>query len=123
MDKVTRPCPQTTTFLKRKESRSGSSGQSSAGNCVKVEVDVQGSPSLPNRPCGLCGRKATLNSNSVSNHGAQELRESRGGCPGLPVPNIPYGFCGRKATLNSANTRSQELRESRLRWTSWAPGP
>ena len=23
MDKVTRPCPQTTTFLKRKESRSG----------------------------------------------------------------------------------------------------
>ena len=30
---------------------------------------------------------------------AQELRESRGGRPGLPVPNKPYGFCGRKATL------------------------
>ena len=32
---------------------------------------------------------------------AQELCESRGGRPGLPVPNSPYGHCGRKATLNS----------------------
>ena len=31
---------------------------------------------------------------------AQELCESRGGRPDLPVPNSPYGFCGRKATLN-----------------------
>ena len=31
---------------------------------------------------------------------AQELCESRGGRPGLPVPNSPYGLCGRKATLN-----------------------
>ena len=33
---------------------------------------------------------------------AQELWESRGGGPGLPVPNgnSPYGRCGRKATLN-----------------------
>ena len=30
---------------------------------------------------------------------AQELRESRGGRPGLPVPNKPYGLCGRKATF------------------------
>ena len=30
---------------------------------------------------------------------AQELCESRGGRPGLPVPNKPNGFCGRKATL------------------------
>ena len=30
----------------------------------------------------------------------QELCESRGGRPGLPVPDSPYGFCGRKATLN-----------------------
>ena len=31
---------------------------------------------------------------------AQELCESRGGRPGLPVPNKPDGFsCGRKATL------------------------
>ena len=31
---------------------------------------------------------------------AQELCESRGGRPRLPVPNSPYGLCGRKATLN-----------------------
>ena len=30
---------------------------------------------------------------------AQELCESRGGRPRLPVPNKPDGFCGRKATL------------------------
>ena len=30
---------------------------------------------------------------------AQEVCESRGGRPGLPVPNKPDGFCGRKATL------------------------
>ena len=30
---------------------------------------------------------------------AQQLCESRGGRPGLPVPNSPYyGLCGRKAT-------------------------
>ena len=31
---------------------------------------------------------------------AQELCESRGGRPGLPVPNSPYGLFGRKATLS-----------------------
>ena len=31
---------------------------------------------------------------------AQELCESRGGHPELPVPNSPYVLCGRKATLN-----------------------
>ena len=41
-------------------------------------------------------------------HRDQELCESRGGRPGLPVPNSPYGFCGRKATLIV-----QELCESR----------
>ena len=31
---------------------------------------------------------------------AQELCESRGGRPGLPVPRISlYGLCGRKATF------------------------
>ena len=30
---------------------------------------------------------------------AQELCESRGGRPGLPVPNSPYGLCGREAAL------------------------
>ena len=36
----------------------------------------------------------------VSDNRAQELCESRGGRPGLPVPNSHYGLCGRKATLN-----------------------
>ena len=31
---------------------------------------------------------------------AQELCESPGGRPGLPVPNKHDGLCGRKATLN-----------------------
>ena len=30
---------------------------------------------------------------------AQEVYESRGGRPGLPVPNSPYGLRERKATL------------------------
>ena len=38
---------------------------------------------------------------------AQQLCESRGGRPGLPVPNKPDGFCGRKATLNlNSDTQS-----------------
>ena len=46
---------------------------------------------------------------------AQELCESRGGRPGLPVlisliislinhPNSPYGLCGHKATMKHAHT-------------------
>ena len=42
--------------------------------------------------------------------GAQELCESRGGLPGLPVPNSPYGLCGRKATLSCDNEVTLELR-------------
>ena len=41
--------------------------------------------------------------------GAQELCESRGGRPGLPVrnsPNVAYSLCGRNATLN--DSRSSE---------------
>ena len=44
-------------------------------SCVKVEVAVQGSPSLIIKPEGLCGRKATLKRNDTT----------------------PYGLCGRKA--------------------------
>ena len=40
---------------------------------------------VPNGPCGLCGRKATLNSRLVR---AQELCEGRGGCLGLPASLI-----------------------------------
>ena len=32
---------------------------------------------------------------------AQELCESRGGRPGLPVPNNPDDFCGRKANTKT----------------------
>ena len=56
-------------------------------SCVKVEVDVLGSPSL-NSPYGRCGRQTTLKNR------AQELCESRGG-----RPRSPYGLCGFKATL------------------------
>ena len=67
---------------------------------MKVEVAVLGYPSLIALN-GLCGQKATLSPNSEQGHRAQELCESRGGHPGLPVPNNPYGLCGRKATLKS----------------------
>ena len=84
------------------------------GSWVKVEVAVQGSPYVPsNSPYGLCGRKATHTpsiafrhlpkefegNTELQNEGpaelkkscmhkgevAQELCESRGGRPGLPV--------------------------------------
>ena len=40
---------------------------------------------------------------------AQELCESRGGHPGLPVPvpNSPYRLCGRKATLKCESRGGQ----------------
>ena len=39
----------------------------------------------------------------------QELREGRGGRPGLPVPSNPYGPCGRKARIKEEG-RVSELR-------------
>ena len=39
----------------------------------------------------------------------QELCESPGGRPELPVPNGPYGLCGRKATLNDENDDNSML--------------
>ena len=53
-DKVTRQCPQTTTFLKKKENRSGFE---------------------PKSFCCLCGRKATLNRKSRSCRYAVEEKE------------------------------------------------
>ena len=63
---------------------------------MEAEVAIPDSQSLPNKPGGLCGRKATLKRKCYF----AELCESRGGRPGLPVPNSPYGLYGRKATLN-----------------------
>ena len=66
---------------------------------MKVEVAVLGSPSLIS-PYGLRGHKATLNLQDR----AQELCESGGGHPGLPVPNSPYCRCGRKVTLKKKSS-------------------
>ena len=76
---------------------------------MKVEVEVLGSPSLIvctvsadlNQHCTLSLSLCLCLSLSLSVFRAQELCESRGGRPGLPVPNSLYGLCGRKATLNS----------------------
>ena len=62
--------------------------------CEKVEVDVLGSPSL-------IVLTVSVHVKQHLNNRAQELCESRGGRPGLPVPNSPYGLCGRKATLKN----------------------
>ena len=62
-------------------------------------------------PYGFRGRKATFEEEEEEERGRtelQELCESRGGHPGLPVPNSPYGFRGRKATLSLR--RTAELR-------------
>ena len=74
---------------------------------MEVEMAVLGRPGMavlgPSRPspCGLCGPKANLKSNISSLVRIQELCESRGGRPGLPVPNSPYGGCGRPGLLVS----------------------
>ena len=47
---------------------------------------------------------------------AQELCQSRGGRPGLPVPNSPYGLCGRKATLNLNSLSPQRWRNQQRQW-------
>ena len=77
------------------------------------EVDL-GSPSLIVPAVSVCGRKATLKKMGKAVRG-QELCESRGGRPGLPVPNSPYGVCGRKATVkkNGKAVRSEVRCESR----------
>ena len=72
-----------------------------------ADTPSQSSP-VPDKPCGFCGRKHHERMDNIS---AQELCESRGGRPGLPVPNSFYALCGRKATLNYL--RAQELCESR----------
>ena len=63
-------------------------------SCVKVEVAFLGSPSLT----------VLMVSVDVKQHWTvvrgQELCESRGGRPGLPVPKSPYGLYWRNATLN-----------------------
>ena len=38
----------------------------------------------------------------------QEMCESRGGRPGLPVPNSLYALCGRKAIFEIEESQSTE---------------
>ena len=75
-------------------------------SCVKVEVDVLGSPSFIASPYGFCGRKATSN----SYHHFTELRRCvKVEVDVLRVLNSPYDLCGRKATSKS-NHHFKELR-------------
>ena len=69
-----------------------------AQELIKVEVAVLGSPS---RTVFVVKAAFSVDVNNIEKLvRAQELCESRGGRPGLPVPNSPNGLCGRKATLN-----------------------
>ena len=65
---------------------------------MKVEVAVLGSPSLIVLMVSVDVKQHKTR--TALEFRVQELCESRGGRPGLPVPNSPYGLCGRKATLN-----------------------
>ena len=64
---------------------------------MKIEVDVQGSPSLMVFVV-FVDVKRRLKKKKYGIFRAQELCESRGGHPVLPVPNSRYGICERKAT-------------------------
>ena len=81
---------------------------------MKVEVVVLGSQSLRSlwtlsntelehdrmtRPQGHV-EMIMIRNNKDGRIRTQELCESRGGSPGLPVPNNLNGHYGRKATLN-----------------------
>ena len=65
-DKVTRQCPQTTTFLKRKESRCGVEPRSFRLPAYRLTARPNrltgGRPGfpVPNERNGFCGRKATF---------------------------------------------------------------
>ena len=68
---------------------------------MRVEVAVQGSPSLI--VLMICGRKTALKKKKKKKTiRTQELCESRGGRPGLPVPNSLCGLFGRSAALKKA---------------------
>ena len=66
---------------------------------MNVEVAVLSSPSLT-------VLMVSVDVKSTLKNRAQELCESRGGRPELPVPNSPYGRCGRKATMNKRRRHS-----------------
>ena len=65
---------------------------------MKVEVAVLGSLSLTVLKVSV-DLKATFKADDEAVIRAQELCESRGGRPGLPVPNSPYDLCGLKSNI------------------------
>ena len=58
---------------------------------MKVEVAVLGSPSLISLMVSVDVKQHL---EEIDELRAQELCESGGGHPGLPIPNKPDGFCG-----------------------------
>ena len=109
-DKVTRRCPQTTTVLKREENRRGIEPRSfSVRACQLNAFTAKAKPaSWPPVVCfhgALRPQKwlirdghslaldSALNTKNIMKpptFRAQELCDSRGGRPGLPVPKTPY---------------------------------
>ena len=76
---------------------------------MKVEVVILGSPSLIVHMVSVDVKQQLKKKKRRKNwsNRAQELCESRGGRPGLPVLSSPYGLCGRKAT--SKEEEEEEL--------------
>ena len=79
-----------------------------------MEVAVPGSPSLM-VPTVTVDVKQRLKKKAFWFR-AQELCESGGGHPGLPVPNGHYGLCGRKTTMNLNNDNMKEAVRSPIFW-------
>ena len=71
---------------------------------MKVEADVLGSPSLIVRAVSVDIKLHMKKKNPR----VQEMCESRGGRPGLPVPNSLYALCGRKAIFEIEESQSTE---------------
>ena len=62
---------------------------------MKVEVAVLGSPSPTVLMVCVDVKQLLKKEEEEGGVRAQELCESRGDRPGLPVPNCPYGLCMR----------------------------
>ena len=69
-------------------------------SCVKVEVAVLGSP-VPNKPCGFCGRNATLNCSISELRICVKVEVDVLGSPFLT--DKPRGYCARKAPMNQVH--------------------
>ena len=75
--------------------------------CVKVEVAFLGSLSLTVRT--FC-----VDVKQYWSYRVEDLCESRGGRPGLPVPDSACGLCGRKATFEEGGQKGSKVTYSNL---------